>query len=336
MEQEVAEAPERLDAQRQANAGQVARLAEGLRRTRPRFVLTGARGSSDHAAAFMKYLIETRLGLAVASAAPSVATLYGRSLDLDGALFVAISQSGRSPDLLKQTEAAKAGGARTLAIVNDVESPLAGLADDVLPIGAGVERSVAATKSYICTLGAAIQLVAAWGGDADLTAAHGRLPDRVRAALDADWSAGETFLRPLAHMLVVGRGFGFAIALEAALKLKETCVLQAEAFSAAELMHGPLALARDGFPVLVLNPDDLTSANTTELVRILRDKGARVLVAEPGEPVEGRLALPAPDHPVTDGITVIAPFYRMAARTAIARGFDPDNPQNLKKVTETR
>ncbi len=233
-------------------------LGEQLRAKPPRFIVTCARGSSDHAAAYAKYVFETRLGLITASASPSISSIYDADLNLEGALFVAISQSGKSPDLLRSAQAAKDAGAQVLALVNVEDSPLAELAHTVIPLRAGPELSVAATKSYLATLAAILQLTAHWSNDAALHAAVARLPDDLRRGWDADWSALTDGLRDARNLFVVGRGYGFGAALEAALKLKETCGLHAEAFSAAEVKHGPMALVGDGFPVLFFAQDDGT------------------------------------------------------------------------------
>lgn len=333
---ETLEAPAVVARQLTANAAAAAALGAALRAAPPRFVVTGARGSSDHAATFAKYLIETRLGLVTASAAPSVATLYDRPLAMDGALFVAISQSGRSPDLLRQTELASKGGARTLALVNDAGSPLAAACDHVLPLHAGPETSVAATKSYVATLSALVQLVAAWTDDRDLGAALDRLPDRLGAASGCDWSAALEPLAAAGDLLVVGRGLGLGIAQEAALKLKETCGLHAEAFSGAELMHGPVTLVGPGYPVLVFSPRDETRSSLETLVAALRDMGAAAFVASPDAATPGDLPLPPPLHPQLDLLPAILAFYRLAEALSRRRGRDPDRPRHLRKVTETR
>ncbi|NNG03585.1 MAG: SIS domain-containing protein [Inquilinus sp.] len=336
MLREAEEAPAAVARQLAANADAVGSLAERLKSARPRFAVTTARGSSAHAATFGKYLIETRLGLVTAAAAPSVATLYGARLDMANALFIAVSQSGRSPDLVDQAAAARKAGALTVALVNVADSPLAATCEAVLPLHAGEERSVAATKSYIASLAALCQLTALWSGDQVLLSALDRLPDTLRVAAGLDWSAA---LEPLAaeqDMLVVGRGFGFAIANEAALKMKETCFLHAESFSAAELQHGPVTLVDDDYPVLVFSQEDETRPGVLELVEALRGRGANVFVAEPGPAAPGRLPAAPPLHPACDPIAMVQSFYGLAARLSVRRGLDPDQPRHLRKVTLTR
>lgn len=317
-----------------ANADVAARIGERLRAAPPRAVVTCARGSSDHAATFAKYLIETRTGVLTSSAALSVSSVYAAQQDLEGVLYIAVSQSGKSPDLLAAVEAAKAGGAFTLALVNDTTSPLAALADAVLPLHAGPELSVAATKSYIAALAAIVQLVAAWTGDQELTTALETLPAGLSAAWDKDWSAGIDALRETTNLYVLGRGVGFGVAQEAALKFKETCGLHAEAFSAAEVLHGPMALVKDGFPAIVLAQHDETFDSTIAMAKGLAERGAAVLLAG-GEAPETTALPTAPGHPVLEPILAVQSFYRMAAGLSVARGYDPDRPPHLNKVTKT-
>ena len=334
MHGEAAQAPAVVRAQLAANAARVARLAVRLRRSPPRAVVTCARGSSDHAATFARYLIETRLGILTSSAAPSVSSVYDVSPDLAGTVVLAISQSGASPDLLSAVSRARSGGARVVALVNAESSPLAQLADDLLPLGAGPELSVAATKSYIASLAAIVQLVAAWTEDAELGAALAASPEQLARAFELDWSAAIARLTPASNLYVIGRGLGLGIAQEAALKFKETCGLHAEALSAAELRHGPMALVRAHFPLLLFTQDDESRPGVTQLASELATHGADVLVA--GAEVAGTTALPSlAAHPVIEPLLLAQSFYAMANALSLARGRDPDRPPHLSKVTET-
>ena len=310
-------------------------LGDKLHRSPPHFIMTGARGSSDHAATFAKYVFETRLGIATASAAPSVSSLYGAAQNLSGVLFLAISQSGRSPDLLQQAEAARNAGATVVALVNDADSPLAQGAEYVVPLRAGIERSVAATKSYIASLTAILHLTACWNRDPRLTKALHDLPAVLRTAWALDWSEVVELLVDAHNLFVIGRGLGLGIAQEAALKLKETCGLHAEAFSAAEVMHGPMTLVTSGFPVLAFTQADETRAGVMRLVEEFRARGAPVLVAEPGDAQPGHLHVPAIGDPACTPVLAIQTFYRVVNSLALRRGRDPDAPPNLRKVTET-
>ncbi|MDQ0528441.1 SIS domain-containing protein [Azospirillum rugosum] len=339
MRAESLSAPDRIAAQLRANGQAYADLATLLRARPPAFAVTVARGSSGHAAAYARALFETSLGVVTAPAAPSAVTLYGARLRLKDSLVLAISQSGESPDLVTVVERARDDGALTLALVNELDSPLARAAERCLPLHAGPECSVAATKSFLCSLSAAASLVAAWRPDAELATALTALPDRLRAAAACDWSAALPILRDARSLLVVGRGYGFPVAQEMATKLKETCTLHAEALSAADLLHGPVALVHDGFPVLLVALPDATLPGVLELARRLRGQGAHLMVASPvAEALDlahTALPLPAPLHPMLDPMMAAQAFYPLAADTALARGLDPDRPPSLSKVTRT-
>ncbi|MBN8738543.1 MAG: iron dicitrate transport regulator FecR [Lysobacterales bacterium 69-70] len=324
-----------IAAQFAANAGAVARLAARLRAQPPRFIVTCARGSSDHAATFAKYLFETQLGLSTASASPSVTSVYAAPLQLDGALFVAISQSGKSPDLVRSAEAARTAGAQVLALVNTEDSPLAAVAHDVIALRAGPERSVAATKSYLCTLAALLQLATAWSARRELADALDGVPAALTRSWDSDWSALVDALAPARNLFVLGRGLGLGAAQEAALKFKETSGLHAEAFSAAEVRHGPMALIGEGFPLLVFAQDDGTQAGTLAAAQEFRARGARVFVAAPGDPAGSDLPLPERVHPAVAPLLQVQSFYRACNALALRRGHNPDLPPHLNKVTET-
>ncbi len=334
MFREAAEAPAVVAALLAANAPRVQRLAARLQQSPPRALVTCARGSSDHAATFARYLIETRLGLLTSSAAPSVSSVYEAAPDLAGTALLAISQSGASPDLVATVTSARAAGARIIALVNAESSPLAQLADDVLPLHAGPERSVAATKSYLASLAALVQLIAAWGGDAELSAALLQVPELMGRAWQLDWSALTAHLATARSLYVIGRGPGLAIAQEAALKFKETGALHAEALSAAELRHGPMALVRPGFPLLLFAQNDESRAGIETLAAELAAQGADVLLA--GAAVAGTTQLPTlPAHAVLEPLLLTQSLYRAANALALARGADPDRPPHLRKVTET-
>jgi glucosamine--fructose-6-phosphate aminotransferase (isomerizing) len=221
-----------------------------------------------------------------------------------------------------------------VALVNAPGSPLAALADVELPLWAGPELSVAATKSYLAALAAIAQLTAAWTDDAALAAALEALPERMETALGLDWSAALPTLSDARSLYVVGRGPGFAAAQEAALKFKETCGLHAEAFSAAEVRHGPMAIARDGFPVLVFAQDDATREGVEALAAELAAAGAKVLIA--GGQAPGATQLPSVTaDPLLQPILLAQSFYGMVEALARLRGFDPDRPPGLSKVTRT-
>lgn len=331
MHQEAAQTADIVADQYARNAATVKALADDLRRNPPPFVVTCARGSSDHAATYAKYLFETQLGVVTASASPSVGSVYEAKQRLDGALYVVISQSGKSPDLLRNAASAKEAGARVVALVNVEDSPLAQLADTVLPLRAGPEHSVAATKSYLGSLAAILQLAACWKDEAPLYNAAEALPEALRRAWQADWSPLAEGLVGAHNLFVLGRGLGLAAAQEAALKFKETCGLHAEAYSSAEVKHGPMALVGPGFPVLCFAQPDETEAGTLALAQEFRGRGAQVWVASR----QGDLPLVEAPHPACAPLLTIQSFYRAINALALRRGHNPDVPPHLNKVTET-
>lgn len=338
MAREIAEAPAVVAALLDAERKNIAGLGRKLRDLDPSVVVTCARGSSDHAAAFFKYGLEILLGIPAASMGPSVASLYQAPLRLNGTLQISISQSGRSPDIVALQAAAKRAGALTLAIVNTTDSPLADEADIVLPLHAGPELSVAATKTFIASSVAAAAIVAAWSEDRGLQSALEALPDRLSEALLLDWHAPVPTLAAANSLYVLGRGPSFPIALETALKFKETMSLHAEAFSAAEVMHGPLSLVREGFQVFAYHPPDASYPAMSEVLDRLRRTGAEVFSVQSGikeGSPPGALPMAASGHLLTDPIAMCLPAYRLIEELARRRGQDPDNPSNLKKVTET-
>lgn len=334
MYQEAAQAAQSVRNQLFANSEAMERLGERLRLLAPRAIVTCARGSSDHAATFAKYLIETRLGVLTSSAAPSVSSVYDSRPDLTDSVCIAISQSGASPDLLAAVGKAREAGAIIIALVNVEDSPLAQRADHLVPLCAGVEQSVAATKSFIASLCAIIHLVSCWAEDRELSEALRKAPKHLERAWSLDWNPAVERLKTATNLFVVGRGMGLGIAQEAALKLKETCRLHAEAVSAAELRHGPMALVRPGFPVLVFSQNDEARAGVEVLAGELAAREADVMIA--GSRCRGALHLPTePAHPVIEPMLIAQTFYRMANALSLARGLDPDRPPNLSKVTET-
>lgn len=329
MAQEAAEAPQAVARFLDHNAQALADLGARLRRAPPPVVLTCARGSSDNAAAYFKYLCEIMTGVPCASVGASVVSVYGGALKAEGALCLTISQSGQSPDIVALQQAAKAAGAVTVALVNVAESPAARNADICLALQAGAERSVAATKSFIASCAAAAAIVAQWSGDAALQAAVARLPETLAAAVRLPWPGFTAFAKDAASLFVLGRGPAYPIAQETALKLKETCAIHAEAYSVAEVMHGPWELMARDFPVLIYAPGDAARANTREAAAKMRATGADVRVVGDGLPFA-----PA-GHALLEPISMIATAYMAIEQVAVALGRNPDRPRLLKKVTET-
>ncbi len=305
-----------------------------LREDGVRGIVTCARGTSDHAATFFKYLMETETGLPVASIGPSVASVYGSKLLLEGFVCVSFSQSGASPDLACLQRAAKSGGAKTIGILNTPDSPLCKGADEVLPVMAGPERAVAATKSFVGMLFASLAIVAGFRQDEKMRTAFEELPDLASQALGADWSSAALPLARSRSLYCVGRGLGLAIAAEAALKFKETCRFHAEAYSAAEILHGPAAIVDDSVAVLLFGARGAVEVSLDQACTILRERGARVFVTHP-EQEKASLPMPRSGHDVFDPLLQVIAFYKFVERLACGLGEDPDAPPGLKKITET-
>jgi glutamine---fructose-6-phosphate transaminase (isomerizing) len=334
MFEEAADASNAVRAQLQQDGAGIAAVGAALRKLQPRAVITCARGSSDHAATYAKYLIETHARVLTASAAPSVSSVYGISQDVRGCLFIAISQSGRSPDLLAAVAAAKSSGATVLALCNSADSPLNAAADLIVELRAGPETSIAATKSYLASLSAIARVVASWTQDSALEAALQQLPRLMDSSWALDWSAALPELESAVNLYVVGRGLGLAAAQEIALKFKETCGMHAEAFSSAELRHGPYTLLGKGFPALLFAQRDATLAGLETLAGELGRRGVPVLFAGGNAP--GATLLPTMDAAAEIApILLVQSAYRMIASLAVRRGLDPDHPPHLRKITET-
>ncbi len=310
-------------------------VAQDLRRRAPGFVVTVARGSSAHAATYLKYAVELTAGLAVAPIGPSVASIYGAKLRLDRAACLAVSQSGKSPDIVALAQSAAEQGAVTIALTNTAGSPLAGVCDHAIDIMAGPERSVAATKTFVNSAVAGLALMAHSTRDETLLAALQQLPQSLERALACDWSALVEPFGKQGSLFILGRGPSSAMASEAALKFKETCGVHAEAYSAAEVMHGPMALVGSGFPVLAFAARDAAEPSLVEAVDALADKQAAAFATSDRVAKAARLPFAATGHPLTDPLPLIVSFYAFVEAFARHRGLNPDAPRNLRKVTET-
>lgn len=310
-------------------------IGSTLRARNPAFVATIARGSSDHAAAFVKYAIELKAGLAVASVGPSVASIYGARLSLDNALCISISQSGQSPDIVALQKAASEGGALTVSLTNDEKAPLAVQSDLAVDIRAGVEKGVAATKTYVNSVLSGLLLLAAWTRDEELMKALEKLPSQLEKAVSLDWSSIRPDIENGRSLFILGRGPSLAIAHEAALKFKENCNLHAEAYSAAEVLHGPVSLVGSGFPVLALAARDKAEEATVSTAERMAGDGAAVHITSVRAVKAQSLPFVDTGHPLTDALALIVPFYGFVEALARGMGLDPDRPEKLKKVTET-
>ena len=314
------------------------RLAEAgasLRALPPVMVATIARGSSDHASAFLKYAIELVAGVPVASIGPSIMSIYGRELKLERCAAISISQSGKSPDIVAMAQSARRNGARVIALTNTPDSPLALSADIAVDLNAGTERSVAATKTFVSSVVAGLAVLGHWSGDEALLTSLRGLPDVFAKAVAMDWTPFMSALDGRESLYVLGRGPALAIAQEAALKFKETCGIHAEAYSSAEVLHGPARIVEAGFPVLALASRDASEAGVAEIADRLSRQGATVFATSERVAAASRLPFAPTGHPITDALSLIVSFYAFVEMFSRHRGLDPDRPPHLKKVTET-
>ena len=326
MAKEALEAGERIKEQLRQNLPTVLNLAKKLRSLKPHSVMIVGRGSSDHAGVFAKYLIEIEAGVPTFAAAPSVATIYNRTIDLAGTVAIIISQSGRSPDILEQAKQTKASGAYCIALLNDTSAPLSELVDCVVPLAVGEEKSVAATKSYLATLSAILQIVAYWQENESLIEAVSTIPEALSISVKGETQLSFDDLDQVSNLVVLGRGLGYAISKEIALKLKEVCAIHAEAFSSAEFLHGPVTLVESKLKVLdVQVRDESSQAHNQQIVEIT-DRGGDLVHLHQVEPSI---------HPRIAPLAVLQRFYLDIEQIAVARGLNPDQPGGLKKVTET-
>lgn len=332
---EIAEAPEKVAILLERENGNLRLIAHEIAMRAPTCFVTNARGTSDNAAWFFKYAAEIHSGMPVASIGPSVASIYGARLRLSGVVCLSVSQSGRSPDLVAAQAAANSSGAMTIAIVNDGNSPLAREANHVIPLHAGSELGIAATKSFICSVAALAALVAELCDDQALRGALARLPEHLCHAGTLDWSDASCELGRSKAMYVTGRGPGLAIASEAALKLKEMAAIHAEAISSAELMHGPIRLVRPSFPVLAFASADAARPGMLSVLEKLIALGANVYSVGTSLPMGHSLPAVATGHALTDTIAAAQSFYVFAEQLTRAMGLDPDNLPGLCKVTMT-
>lgn len=335
MRQEIDEIPEAAARLLSQSGAALKEAGQALRAKDPAFLITIARGSSDHAAHFLKYAIEQTAGRAVASIGPSLASIYGRSLKLDTAAAISISQSGKSPDIVALAQSASKSGALTVSLTNTLPSPLADASAHPIDIQAGPELAVAATKSFFNSVLAGLAILGEWTGDADLQRSIAELPEKLRKATALSWQDLMDELGDAESLYMLGRGPSFAIAGEAALKFKETSEMHAEAYSSAEVLHGPVALVGRRFPVVTFAARDAALPSVRETADGLVAKGALAFITADGAASARRLPFVETGHALTDALALIVPFYGFVEAFSRARGFNPDAPAALKKVTET-
>ena len=335
MRQEVLEIPSAVDRLLTNGATDIKRAAGALCERNPSFMISVARGSSDHVATYFKYASELLMGVPVASVGPSVASVYRRELNLAGSACISVSQSGKSPDIVEMARMAQASGSLSFAMTNDATSPLARVSDHTLNLHAGPELSVAATKTFVTSAVSAIWLLAEWSGDEDLKIAIKGLPRALESAVKENWREVSAAFGNRSSLYCLGRGPTYAISNEAALKFKETCQLHAESYSSAEVLHGPVSIVDTGFPVIALAANDAAEEVLVQVADEIAAKGASVFVTSDKAKTATSLPVVRTGHPLTDPIALIASFYSMVETIAVSRGINPDAPRHLNKVTET-
>lgn len=340
LEQEIASQPEgiaRLLEREREHVEQIVRELPPFN-----YVLIAARGSSDHAATYAQYVWGALAGYPVALATPSLYTLYQTPPRLDGALVVGISQSGQSPDILSVMEEGVRQSRPTLAITNDSASPLATVADHVVELHAGIERSVAATKTYTAQLAVMALFAAAWNGNAERMVELQALPQAMEATLQLNAESIARCVERYCYMdgcVVIGRGYNYASAFELALKLKELTYIMVTAYSSADFRHGPIATIHENLPVLLLMPAGASFDDMFDLAHDLRQRGAELLViSESPQALELAktplpIAVPVPEW--LSPLVTVLPGQQMALSLALAKGLNPDLPRGLQKVTKT-
>ena len=335
---EIREQPEVLKRILDEGWDDVSSASRALRKGDLQSVMIAARGTSDNAALYAKYLFEILLGLPTALASPSAFTLYESKMNLKRVLVVGISQSGESQDVLETIRRSDELGANTLTVTNDDVSAMAQVAQHHLFLRAGQEESVAATKTYTAELMMLYLLVSALKGEESPDDGARRLPGHLRQVLEAEWKGTERY-RYAEYMVVTSRGFNLATAEEAALKLMETTYLVAQAFSAADLRHGPIAMIGHDFPVLAIAPSGRAQPGMETLVENLRDRGAELLVVSDNRTMLGkasaRFHIPESPHEELSPIACAIPIQLLAENLARLKGLNPDSPRGLSKVTET-
>lgn len=342
MRQEIMEQPVALKNCKEYNAGLIAKIAAEIRERNVCGTFIAARGTSDHAGTYGKYLMETTLGIPVAMAAPSVVTVYGKDLKLANYLVIGISQSGKAADAIEVLNNANKAGALTIAITNDEESPMAKTAKYHLFCNAGLEKSVAATKTFTTELYLLALLVAEWAGDDSLKKKLDEVPANIAKMFDAseEFRNKAQRYRYMNDCFVLSRGLNYPIALEAGLKIQETCYVRAKAYPVSDFYHGPLAMIDRDTPVFVYAPEGPIVKDMTDIITRLKELDAELIVISNNEELlqMGRCSFRIP----ATNDDAISPFYNtivaqlFACELSLAKGLNPDQPRSLRKVTITK
>ncbi len=342
LDSEIAEQPQAVERFLTSAGDDTRRIAAEINRRGATYILIAARGSSDNAARYGQYLFGALNRLPVALATPSLYTLYSAPPQMAGALVIGISQSGRSPDIVSVLESAREQSQSTLAITNDTASPMARVADWVLPLNAGEERAVAATKTYTTSIAALALLSACLAGETERLAELERMPAIMRKVLAATEDMGTLVerYRYAERSAVIGRGFNYGTAFEVALKVKELTRLVIEPYSSADFLHGPISILEPGFPLILVAPTGKVFADLVDLAEAVRQRGAETIVISDDEALlrGARTALPLPRGTPEwlSPLVTVLPGQVFAARLALAKGLDLDHPAGLHKITRTR
>ena len=341
LKQEILEQPAVLRGLIEQERNKIERLARLIRDYKPTYIMLVARGSSDNAARYGQYLFGTANQMPVALATPSLYTVYGKPPRMDGALVLAISQSGQSPDIVAVIKEGRKQGALTIAITNDTDSPLAHAAQHTINLRAGTEHSVAATKTYTASLMAIALLSTAMTGDDDRWQPLLDVPDQ----LETITAQHETIIKAAEHYrsmdacVVISRGYHYATAYEIALKLKELTYILAEPYSTADFKHGPVALVAQGFPVLAVVPEGALMEELTDFLGELKERGAELIVISAYERAlslaQTPLKIPAGIPEWVSPIAAVVPGQLLALGLTLAKGYNIDQPRNIHKVTKT-
>lgn len=341
MHAEILEQPQAIARTLRIEEGNVRAVARAIRETDIEFVVVAARGTSDNAGQLAKYLIEYINGRAVSMAAPSIHTLYRASLKLDKALVLGISQSGEGPDVVRVLEQARAGGAITVGITNNEDSVMARTVEYPILCRAGLERSVAATKTFLTQLMALYMLSFLWADRGDLFGELREIPQYVERVLTMEeviQNKAERY-RYMSECVVIGRGLNYCTAFEAALKMKETSYVVAEPYSSADFLHGPVALIEEGFPAFLVAPPGEAFRDMAALMEELKKRGAETIVLSSNPEIltgaTTAFAVPFEVREVFTPLVYTVPLQLFSYHLARVKGLDPDRPRGLKKVTLT-
>lgn len=341
MLKEILGQPATLEAMIRQEGAKIAGIAKAAAARKPAFFMLVARGSSDNAALFGKYLFEAHAGVPTVLAAPSIFTVYKKKPALKNGVVIGVSQSGQAPDIIEVLREARKQGAFTIAITNTRNAPICDVADETILLRAGKEKGLAATKTYTAQLMSMLMLSAGFTDDARLSSDILAIPEQVEKTLvvEKDISELSERYRYMEHCVIVGRGYNYSTVKEAALKLMETCYVVAQPFSTADFMHGPIAIAGIGFPTFLCAPAGKMLPQLREMCASLNDKGLETIVISPDKKcldlAVRAIKMPVSPREIISPMVNIIPFQFFAHYLSGARGLDPDKPRFLNKVTRT-